>query len=335
MRRIEIDCSRLSGREAALEHLEKVFDGPHGRNLDALYDALTSLGGAEIRLLGAPPAEGYAARVLTVIQDAARENPGIRLIEEGVSMDRIKIGVGTYIVREDAGADLFGTLRRLKQIGYDGAELLGFFGASPEALHGMLETLDFEALGDHVPVGDFLSDPERILADHLAIGCRRVTLSCPKERVEGEAFSALAEEYAAAAEKCLAAGVIPMYHNHDYDMRGEAPFAARVLDAVPALRFEPDVGWMVVAGADPAWALDRYRDRTPVVHLKDVLLTDGGFYFRPTGYGSVNTPKLMPLILACRPDWLMVDHDLAYGRDRYDDLALSCRYVKALLAIEP
>lgn len=250
-------------------------------------------------------------------------------------MGGMKIGVGTYIVREDAGADLFGTLRRLKEIGYDGAELLGFFGAAPGDLRGMLEKLNLEALGDHVPVGDFLKDPERILKDHLAIGCRRITLSCPKERVDGEAFSALAEEYVAAAGKCLKAGVTPMYHNHDYDMRGEAPFALRILDAVPALRFEPDVGWMVVAGADPARILARYLNRTPVVHLKDVFLTDGGFVFRPTGYGSVNTPLLMPAILACAPEWLMVDHDFAYDRDRYDDLALSCRYVKALCAIVP
>lgn len=250
-------------------------------------------------------------------------------------MDGIKIGVGTYIVREDAQADLFGTLRRLKEIGYDGAELLGFFGATPGELSGMLETLTLEALGDHVPVKDFLTDPERILEDHLAIGCRRITLSCPKERAEGEDFSALAEGYAAAAKKCLAAGVTPMYHNHDYDMRGEAPFALRILNAVPALSFEPDVGWMVVAGADPEWILARYRDRTPVVHLKDVLLTDEGFVFRPTGYGGVNTPKLMPAILACRPEWLMVDHDFAYDRDRYDDLMLSHRYVKALCAIAP
>jgi sugar phosphate isomerase/epimerase len=126
-----------------------------------------------------------------------------------------------------------------------------------------------------------------------------------------------------------------MLHNHDFDMRGEAPFAERMLDAVPELRFEPDVGWMAVAGADPAKFLQKYRDRTPVVHLKDVLLTDGGFVFRPTGYGSVNTPRLMPFILACRPEWLMVDHDDAYGRDSYGDLALSLQYVRTLCAIEP
>jgi sugar phosphate isomerase/epimerase len=257
----------------------------------------------------------------------------ITLIYGGI--DKMKIGVGTYIVREDAQADLFGTLRRLKEIGYDGAELLGFFGVAPEALRGMLKTLGLEALGDHVPVLDFLKDPERAIQDHLTIGCRRITLSCPKERIDGEPFEKLADEFATCAEHCLKSGVTPMYHNHDFDMRGDAPIAQRMLDAVPGLRFEPDVGWMAVAGKDPAWYLERYRSRTPVIHLKDVFLTDEGFTFRPTGYGTVNTPKLMPAMLACHPEWLMVDHDLAYDRDSYDDLALSYQYVKALCSIVP
>jgi len=250
-------------------------------------------------------------------------------------MDGIKIGVGIYIVREDAKADLYRTLRLLREIGYDGTELLGFFGASPEALHGMLEALHLEALGDHMPLADFSKDLQRALEDHLAIGCRRITLSCPNERIVNEPFEALAEEYAEAARRCLQAGVTPMYHNGDSDMRGDEPFARRILDAVPELRFEPDVGWMVVAGQDPVTYLERYQSRTPVIHLKDVFLSDGGFTFRPTGYGSVNTPALMPAILACKPEWLMVDHDLAYERDSYEDLALSYQFVKTLLSITP
>jgi sugar phosphate isomerase/epimerase len=272
--------------------------------------------------------------VLRVFRDAAEENPGIQLIEEDAFMD-VKIGVGMYIVREDAKADLKGTLKKLKQIGYDGAELLGFFGATPEALREMLEDLNLVALGDHVALNDFSKDPDRVLRDHLAIGCRYITLSYSKDYVASKPFEALTEEFSKAAQRCLASGVTPMYHNGDFDMKGDEPFAQRILDAVPALHFEPDVGWMAVAGADPVPYLERYRSRTPVVHLKDVFLSEGGFSFRPTGYGSVNNPRLMPAILGCNPEWLAVDHDLAYGRDPYDDLALSFQYVKTLCALEP
>ncbi len=196
----------------------------------------------------------------------------------------------------------------------------------------MLEDIGLTALGNHVPVSDVLADPEAVIAAHRAVGVRRITLSLPKERA-GEPTDALAAEFAEAARRLAAAGITPMYHNHDFDMQGDAPLAARLLDAVPALRFEPDIGWMCVAGKDPAAYLMRYRSRIPVVHLKDVFVDESGFSFRPTGYGTVNTPALLPAIHACEPEWLMVDHDLAYDRDSYDDLALSLSYVKALLRV--
>ena len=248
-------------------------------------------------------------------------------------MDTIKIGVGTYIIREDAQKDLNHALGRLRAIGYEGAELLGFFGVKPSALAAMLESLDIAALGDHVQISDFLQNPENIVNDHAAIGCKRITLACSKEQADNTPFDTLREQFSRAARLCLQAGIVPMYHNHDFDMLGDAPFAEQLLDAVPELIFEPDVGWMVVAGKDPKAYLQKYKDRIHVIHLKDVFLSGEGFTFRPTGYGCVNTPALMPFILACKPQWLMVDHDFAYDRDSYDDLALSYAYVKALVQI--
>lgn len=249
-------------------------------------------------------------------------------------MAKIKIGVGTYIVREDAKADLPTALGKLAAIGYDGVELLGFFGRTAQEVSAMLSSLSIEALGDHVGVTEFLADAPGVIADHQAIGCKRITLGCPAEQVAAEPFDGIVEQMRRAADACLAAGITPMYHNHDYDMRGKVPFAERLLDAVPQLRFEPDIGWILVGGQDVARLLRKYKDRTPVVHLKDVFATADGFTFRPTGYGNVNTPGLMPDILACNPEWLVVDHDYAYERDSYEDLALSLAYVRALLRVQ-
>lgn len=248
------------------------------------------------------------------------------------NMEKQRIGAGLFIVREDARRDLLGTLRKIRDIGFDGAELLGFFGAEPARLADMLSELGLAALGNHVPVGDVLADPDAVIRAHEAIGCARITLSVPREGA-AERFGEIAAELAEAARLLVAAGIAPMYHNHDFDMAGDAPLAARFLDEVPALRFEPDVGWMTVAGKNPADYLLRYKGRIPVVHLKDVFVGESGFSFRPTGYGTVNTPALLPAIHACEPEWLMVDHDLAYGRDSYGDLALSLSYVKDLLRV--
>ena len=141
---------------------------------------------------------------------------------------------------------------------------------------------------------------------------------------------------------------------------------AACVDGVPQLQYlldhtrpetlalEPDLGWMEVGGGDCAEYLTAYRDRCPVIHLKDYYSSDnaklgrvrefvpargtaerGHFEFRPTGYGVLNLPKLMPLCLACDPEWFVMDHDLAYERDPYNDLKLSLDYTRALLAMQP
>ena len=245
----------------------------------------------------------------------------------------MKLGVGTFIVREDAAADLDKTLSRLAEIGYDGVELLGFFGKTAAEINQILNKLQIQALGDHVQVEDIMDDSKQVVQEHSEIGCPFVTLNFGKDIVDKTPFEQLAVQCKAAAERCLQMGIKPLYHNHDFDMHGEIPFAERMLDAVPELCFEPDLGWMVASGKDPAYYLDKYTNRIPVVHLKDVFLTEDGFTFRPTGYGVVNTPALLPKILKCNPDWLMVDHDLAYDRSSYDDLRLSYEYVKALLKV--
>lgn len=80
-----IDCSRLTDRETAHDHLAQALELPayYGRNLDALYDCLTELGPCVIELAGAQAlrqAGRYGERVLRCLEDAARDNAAIALV---------------------------------------------------------------------------------------------------------------------------------------------------------------------------------------------------------------------------------------------------------------
>jgi len=245
----------------------------------------------------------------------------------------MKLGAGIFIVREDANADLKKTLEKVAKIGYDGIELVGYFGRTATEIKGIVNDLHLLPIGDHVQAADIVNDPARILGEHRDIGCAYLTLTFGEEAVNHQPFEEMVKLCEKAVKLCLEYGITPMYHNHAFDMRGENPFAKRLLDAVAQLHFEPDVGWMLAAGQDPAVYLREYKNRIPVVHFKDVFVTEEGFTFRPTGYGNVNTPALLPLALDCNPEWLMVDHDLAYDRDSYEDLKLCYDYMKTLLRV--
>lgn len=273
-----------------------------------------------------------------------------------MKMEKIKIAAPLYILRNEAEQDLFAVLEKLKAIGFEGVELLGFFGKKPEEIKAKLDELSMEAVGNHVPSNEFIKNPDKVIRDHLTIGCRYITIAWPDRAIAPGTpeFDQTISDIKVIAGRCKEAGITPLYHNHDFEYRVSPSIADVVMESCKAegICMEPDLGWMLFAQADPAEALARYSYRCPVIHFKDIYAKDlslvgkseelgeakarpekGYFEFRPVGYGMLNIPKLMPLCLACKPEWFVVDHDLAYERDSYQDLKISVDYLKALMGI--
>lgn len=266
-----------------------------------------------------------------------------------------------YILRDQCEADLFAVLERLKRIGYDGIEFLGFFGKPVAALAEKMAALGLEALGNHVDYDVFRADPRAVIAEHKALGCRYITITGWFGQIYDEnRFTQWVADATEIGRLCGAEGVTLLYHNHhsEYLQKVNGQYLQdALLDAVPAdaMSFEPDLGWMAIAGASPLECLARYRDRCPVLHLKDYYASTFGavpgdvmalggkvggeetahFAFRPTGYGIMNYPALAESMLACKPEWVVMDHDLAYERDPFTDLSDCLHYTKRLFGMMP
>jgi len=269
-------------------------------------------------------------------------------------MNSIKMASPLYILRYECEKDLAAVIRKIAEIGYDGIEFLGFFGHEAREVRQMLDENGLVALGNHVPFAQLHEDAEAVLSFHETVGCQFVTVADIPMQDMDMVCSEL-RRFAALAEK---KGIRLLYHNHDRELMNHTDgqeYLASPLYHTPAdiLAFEPDLGWIEIGGSDPEFYLRRYADRCPVIHLKDYYASDrsllgrvhdfvpergtaerGFFEFRPTGYGVVNIPRLMPLCLACKPEWFVMDHDLAYERDIYSDLKLSLEYTRNLLALQ-
>ena len=84
MTRIELDCAQMQQREAAHAYLAAALALPpyYGRNLDALFDCLTSLGPCTLALCHTDAwaaADSYGQQLLPVLLEAAAENPLLHL----------------------------------------------------------------------------------------------------------------------------------------------------------------------------------------------------------------------------------------------------------------
>ncbi len=260
-----------------------------------------------------------------------------------------------FILRQEAQRDLYAVFEKLHECGFDGVELLGLFSKSPRALRVKLDELGLRCVGDHVDIAEFLAQPDRIIDERKEIGCAYITIGhgSGKFMPGTPQFERMLDDMRLLIGKCVAAGVTPQYHNHGWDVVGSPSYTERLMSSFmdAGLCLEPDIGWMTYSGADPATYLANYGKRCKVLHFKDVYAEDiskirglppgserfdaehGRFEFRPTGYGVVNFPRLMPLCLTCEPEWIVIDHDLAYERDSYNDLRISLEYVKNLFEI--
>lgn len=272
-------------------------------------------------------------------------------------MKNTKFAAPLYILRKECEKDLYDVLKKLKEIGFEGIEFLGFFGKEPKELRNKLEELQLKAIGNHVDYYEFINNINGTIQLHKDIGCSFLTVTglskddfTQEDKVEG-----YLKNVENIGKACREEGLNLLYHNHDKELQVKIKdkyFLEEILDNISGeyLSFEPDLGWMAIGGGAPEYFLEKYKERCKVIHLKDYYALNtreigdlstlgeskGGlehsyFEFRPVGYGILNFPSLFNKIKDCKPEWLLADHDLAYERDSYLDLKISLEYMKNLV----
>ena len=72
---------------------------------------------------------------------------------------KFPIALQLYTVRGDLASDFEGTLKKVKEMGYDGVEFAGLFGKTAAEVRSMCQSIGLIPLSAHVPFVDMVSDP--------------------------------------------------------------------------------------------------------------------------------------------------------------------------------
>lgn len=268
-------------------------------------------------------------------------------------MKKWPIALQVYSVRENAEQDFAGTMRQVKEMGYDGVELAGTYGMTAVEIKAILDEVGLELVCAHV--GPDLLEQDDILADYAATGMKYIALPWFAEPKTPEELTVALARIRKIGERCRACGLQLLYHNHDFEF--DKVDGRYILDAyyeeIPAdlLQTELDLCWVNVGGEEPAAYLRKYSGRAPVVHLKDftgsksanmygLIDSDGDaaeapvstFEFRPIGYGRQDVPALAQAAEDVGSQWLIVEQDEpSMGRSRMECAQMSVRYLRSFL----
>ncbi|MEH7440280.1 sugar phosphate isomerase/epimerase [Neobacillus drentensis] len=240
-----------------------------------------------------------------------------------------------YTLREESDKDFVGTLKKVAELGFDGVEFAGYGGLSAKEVKVVLDELGLKAAASHVPLEDLANNLDQVIEDQKLLGSKYVV--CPyllPERRTEQDYQALIPLLEQAGERCRQEGITLCYHNHDFEL-------VRLSDGRTALesifedtdatnvKAELDVYWLTKASEKPVEWMNRYRNRTPLIHLKD-MTTDEEQYFAELGTGGVDIESVLNLGENAGVEWWIVEQDFS-RRTPFESIEISLNYLKEKL----
>jgi sugar phosphate isomerase/epimerase len=229
-------------------------------------------------------------------------------------MKRIPIALQMYTLRNESAEDFTGTLKKVAELGYEGVELAGYGDVKPVELRRVLDDLGLKAASSHIPLSELRNDSAKVIDAQKELGSKYVVCPYlePEERTESDYFN-LIDDLNEIGEKCAVEGLTLCYHNHDFELtaliNGRPVLETILQETNPEwVKAEFDIYWLTFAGERPAEWLERYKDRSPLVHLKD-MTTDGERFFAELGSGGVDLDSVLAFGDAGSVDWWIVEQD--------------------------
>ena len=155
-----------------------------------------------------------------------------------------------------------------------------------------------------------------------------------------EKIQALSGTIREALHMFRAQGVELLFHNHDMEWQrdGKTSVMEWLLENIPELRFEIDLGWTEYAGVNCLELLDQHRERFPILHIKDIAKDGqahpGKPFCVPPGEGILPLTEILEKaktmdLIGCA---LIIDQDDSIAGDIVADISKAVERIRAVVA---
>ncbi|MCL1996721.1 MAG: sugar phosphate isomerase/epimerase [Defluviitaleaceae bacterium] len=232
-------------------------------------------------------------------------------------------------------------LKKVSDVGFKYFEMfegnICNFAKNPKDFLGLMKKHNISLLGVYVGCHFIYPDalPDEIAKVHKVatlakeFGAKHLVLGGGSIRAKGiqeDDYKLLASGIDAVSEVVKEYGLTPSYHPHLGSL-AETPQQIDKLFSLSNTLFCPDIAHLIAGGCNIMQILEKYYDRIPYIHLKDI---DNGA-FVPLGKGQANIRGIVQFFLSkgYEGDWLAeID---GYPGDPEEACKTSFDFLKGLL----
>ncbi|MEW5979964.1 MAG: sugar phosphate isomerase/epimerase [Acidobacteriota bacterium] len=195
----------------------------------------------------------------------------------GAKRSSIQFGLEIYSLRREAAKDLPATLDLIRRFGITEVEVPELYGRSAAELRRLLDKAGLKATAMMAPHARLARQIDSVAGDARALGAEYVVCSTiphkQKHLVLGDCNQA-AEDFNRWGKTLAESGLRLCYHTHgiEFDPSPDGTLFDTLLKQCDPrwINFEMDIFWIVYAYQDPVTWLNRYPDRFPLMHVKDL-----------------------------------------------------------------
>ena len=226
---------------------------------------------------------------------------------------KYKMGLQLYTVRDAMEEDAIGTLKRVRELGYEDLELYGFdgekgeyYGRKAKDFKSLLDDMDLTTSSCHYGLQDFFNKPEDQLMRYVdqciegahILGQSYITWPWldPKFRnIQG--FKLLAGKLNKIGERVKAGGLGFAYHNHGFEFvehYGQIGYDIIVEETDPDLvKLQLDLYWVAHDSelSCNEW-IEKQAGRIVMWHIKDMHKESRDY--TELGNGSIDFTPILP-----------------------------------------
>lgn len=273
-------------------------------------------------------------------------------------MKKFNVGLQLYSVKNAMKEDFYGTLKAVRDMGYEYVEFAGYHDKSAEEIKAALDELSLKCVSVHQGLDFYNDDPIAAIKFLKTFGVKYSVIPWYSiENLYGTPnWEDTKKRFAYIADLLYDNGMKLGYHNHDFEFSvADGKYLEEyILEAVPEEKLEPelDTCWVKYAGVSPVEMINKYKGRVTLVHLKDftckklaagpaydLIGTDGkdigarradnGFEFRPLGCGMQDFGPILEACEACGTETVIVEQDApTMGLNELESVKRSREFLK-------